>query len=232
MKTVFLILFSSLSFIPGLVVAQDIAKESGVPVSAPSNPKIGFVFDHDKLDVPHYEFELQQNCQATYESRSKPDPQNLEVETLKKEIKLSPSTCARIFQLAKSANYFNGNFDFTKSKIAYTGKKTLSYTGPEKSGSTSFNWSENPAITELTATFQGISMTLEAEPTLRRLRRFDKLGLNAELAQLEQEANSGWLKEISLISDLLEEIVQDKAIMGLARHRAEHLLEIAKSQSR
>src|SRR5882724_1043451 len=111
MKTVFLILFLSL-FIPGLVVAQDIAKESAVPVSTPSTPKVGFVFDHDKLDVAHYEFELQQDCRATYESRSKPDPQTQEVETLKKEIKLSPATCARIFELAKSANYFNGNFDF------------------------------------------------------------------------------------------------------------------------
>jgi hypothetical protein len=225
MKTVFLIFLSAL-----VCAAQN--PEKPVTADGPAGAKIHFIFDHDKLDVTHYEFEVGENCETTYTSRSKPDPQTQESESLSKEVKLSPSTCARIFELAKSANYFNGNFDFTKSKIAFTGKKTLSYSGPGRSGSTSFNWSQNPAITELAGTFQGISTTLEAEPRLRQLRRFDKLGLNAELAQLEQQANSGFLKEIGLISDLLQDIAQDKSIMGLARHRAEHLLQIAGSQGR
>jgi len=226
MKTVLLFLFSS--FIMPLA-AQNMGPDSAAPASA---AKIRFAFDYDKLELTHYDFEVAENCQGTYTSRSKPDPQSLEVETLNREIKLSPATCTRIFDLAKSANYFSGNFDYTKNKIAFTGKKTLSYSDPARNGSTSFNWSENPAINELAETFQGISTTLEAEPRLRRLRRFDKLGLNAELAKLEQQADSGWLKEIGLISDLLQEIAQDKAIMGLARHRAERLLQVANSQHR
>jgi hypothetical protein len=201
------------------------ATASGV-VSA-SIPKVHFAFDHEAMEVPHYEFDVDADGHAIYKSSGKPDAQSGEVETLNKNFDLSPAARSRIFELAKQADYFNGSFDYTKNKVAFTGKKTLSYSDKTRSGSASFNWSENKPITELASLFQGISATLEAEPRLRRLRRFDKLGLNAELANLEQLANSGFLAEIGLIGDCLREISNDGTVMGMARKRAEHLLQMA-----
>jgi hypothetical protein len=192
--------------------------------------KIHFAYDHDALETPHYEFDVYADGHASYKSSGKADTQTGEVETLSKEFKVSPATRSRIFELAKAADYFNGSFEYTKNKVAFSGKKTLSYADPTRNGSTSFNWTENKAVTELSGIFQGMSATLEAEPRLRRLRRFDKLGLNAELAKLEQMAASGWLTEIDLIGDILREISQDGTIMGMARHRADHLLQIAAAQ--
>jgi hypothetical protein len=209
------------------VSAQNAFPTSATPATI---AKIHFAFDHDAMETPHYEFDVDADGRAFYKSSGKPDGQSGEVETLSKEFKLSPATRSRIFELAKAADYFNGSFDYTKNKVAFSGKKTLSYSDPSRNGTTSFNWTENKAVTELTGIFQGISTTLEAEPQLRRLRRFDKLGLNDELAKLEQMADSGYLKEIGLIGDILREISQDGAIMGMARHRAEHLLQIAGSQ--
>ncbi|MCU1305461.1 MAG: hypothetical protein JWN45_156 [Acidobacteriaceae bacterium] len=200
-------------------------------VSAPL-PKVHFAFDHDAMEVPHYEFDVDADGHAVYKSSGKPAAQSGEVETLNKNFNLSPATRTRIFELAKQADYFNGSFDYTKNKVAFTGKKTLSYSDKTRSGSASFNWSENKPITELASLFQGISATLEAEPRLRRLRRFDKLGLNAELASLEQLANSGFLAEIGLIGDCLRDIANDGAVMGMARKRAEHLLQMASDGQR
>jgi hypothetical protein len=197
-----------------------------------SLPKVHFAFDHDAMEVPHYEFDVDADGHAVYKSTGKPDAQSGEVETLNKEFNLSPATRTRIFDLAKQADYFNGSFDFTKNKVAFTGKKTLSYSDKTRSGSATFNWSENKPVTELASIFQGISATLEAEPRLRRLRRFDKLGLNAELAQLEQLANSGFLAEIGLIGNCLREIANDASVMGMARKRAEHLLQMASDGQR
>jgi hypothetical protein len=207
--------------------------QSAIPnggVSA-SLPKVHFAFDHDAMEVPHYEIDVDADGHAIYKSSGKPDAQSGEVETLNKNFNLSPATRTRIFELAKQADYFNRSFDYTKNKVAFTGKKTLSYSDKTRNGSTTFNWSENKPITELAGIFQGISATLEAEPRLRRLRRFDKLGLNAELAQLEQLANSGFLAEIGLIGDCLREIANDSAVMGMARKRAEHLLQMAASDA-
>ncbi|MCU1284582.1 MAG: hypothetical protein JWO13_932 [Acidobacteriales bacterium] len=212
-----------------LLIATSAFAQAPTPPNNSSLAVIRFTFDHDQMEIPHYSFDVDSSGRATYKSVGKPESDG-QPETLQKEFKLSGKTRERIFELAKKADYFNGNFDFTKIKIAFSGKKTLSYSDATRTGTTTVNWSENPAITELNGIFQGISTTLEAEPRLRRLRRYDKLGLNAELAGLERQAQSGWLKEMVLIEDILREISQDGTIMGLARKRADHLLQIAASQ--
>src|SRR4051812_46767882 len=105
-------------------------------------PKVRFVFDYEAMEVPHYEIEADANGHATYKSTGKPDAQSGEVETLKKEFNLSPATRSRIFELAKQADYFKGSFDYTKNRVAFTGKKTLSYSDKTHNGSATFNWSE------------------------------------------------------------------------------------------
>lgn len=216
--------FAALFLFAIFAVAQEKATNT-----AQSAAVVRFTFDHDQVEVPHFSFEVDSRGRSKYKSLGKPDS-NGETETLEKEFTLSEKTRDHIFELAKKTDYFKGNFDYTKSKIAFSGKKTLSYSDGNRTGTTTVNWSENPAITELNSIFQGISSTVEAEPRLKRLRRYDKLGLNAELAALEGQAQSGWLKEISLIEDVLRDIAQDGTIMGLARKRAEHLLQIAASQ--
>jgi hypothetical protein len=216
--------FAALFLFAIFAVAQEKA-----PKTAPSAAVVRFTFDHEQVEVPHFSFEVDSQGRSKYKSLGKADS-NGETETLEKEFTLSEKTRDRIFELAKKTDYFKGNFDYTKSKIAFSGKKTLSYSDGNRTGTTTVNWSENPAITELNSIFQGISSTVEAEPRLKRLRRYDKLGLNSELAALEGQAQSGWLKEISLIEDVLRDIAQDGTIMGLARKRADHLLQIAASQ--
>ena len=75
--------------------------------------------------------------------------------------------------------------------------------------------------------FQGIASTLHGEAELIRLRKFDKLGLDAQLKLMEDQAKSGWLKEIGVITQVLNEIKSDPKVMGMARTRAERLLKFA-----
>ena len=82
-------------------------------------------------------------------------------------------------------------------------------------------------MTQLADLLQGISGTLEEEPVLQRLRKYDPLGLNVELAKMEKLEKSGWLRELSLISGILRDIASDGKIMGVARKRAERLLQKA-----
>jgi hypothetical protein len=216
-----------------LIATSLITSSAFAQTPAPPNKAVPavvrFTFDHEEMEIPHYSFEVDSTGHATYKSVGKPEADG-QPETLEKQFTLNEKTRDRIFELAKKADYFNGNFDFTKNKIAFTGKKTLAYSDATHNGTTTVNWSENPSITELNSIFQGISATLEAEPRLNRLRRYDKLGLNAELATLERQAQLGFLKEIVLIEGVLREISQDGNIMGLARKRADHLLQIAATQ--
>ena len=188
--------------------------------------KIRFIFDDAELPISHYEIDLEATGKAHYESLSKPDADG-HSDKLTRDFSLPPAKVAQIFNLAKEANYFHGSFDYTEHRVAFTGTKTISYADDSHQETASFNWSENKPITEIATIFQGISTTLEKEPVLKRLSRFDKLGLNAELAVMERQAEGGWLQELGLISDTLEEISKDPSIMTLARKRASHLLQLA-----
>ena len=89
----------------------------------------------------------------------------------------------KIFRYAREANYFNGDFSFKKHAVASTGKKTLTYVDPARHFQTTYDYSENKAIQEITSIFKGISNTIEHGRKLQFLRRFDKLGLEAELKE-------------------------------------------------
>jgi hypothetical protein len=147
---------------------------------------------------------------------------------------VSDATRHRIFELAQQARYFRGDFDYKKSRIADTGTKTLSYSeGPGEvyfaptngvRSQTTYNWSENHAIQQLTDIFQDLGATLEHGRKLSYLHRFDKLGLDAELKNMEEARKSGQLVEIQAIAPILRDIAQDYYVLRLARQRAERLL--------
>ena len=125
---------------------------------------------------------------------------------------------------AKTLNYFNGNFDI-KHKVAFTGTKTMIYADPARYFKTSYNYSENKDIEELTRLFQGISNTIEHGRKLQFVRRFDKLGLEKELKGMEEMARNGYLAEIQIIAPTLQNIANDSSVLHIARERAQRLLQ-------
>lgn len=216
---------------------------------------VSFTFSNSKSQPSEYIIQVANDCSATYtEKGGEEESQELveqpgndddegapakpaknfaenkeEKESAPKRFPFSQTTCREIFDLAKAANYFDGDFEFRKHKIAYTGDRILGYFTPGVSHKAAFTWSENPNIQKLSAVFEGTVATLEAGPKLEKALRFDKLGLNELLKGLEGQAQNGYLKELSLIEPVLKRIATDPKVMSIARQRAQHLL--AQSQA-
>lgn len=138
---------------------------------------------------------------------------------------VSEKTREHIFSLAQSVNYFDGDFDYTKHRIANTGTKTLGYSDGARKTHTTYNWSENQEIQELTNFFLGISATQEGGRRLLFLQRFDKLGLEAELKSLQSLSHENRLAEVEAITPVLQTIIADRAVMHVTRQRAQKLLD-------
>jgi len=147
--------------------------------------------------------------------------------TFTKQFRASDSVREKIFVLAEQARFFDGNFDFTKHVIAQTGSKTLSYVDASRRTSTTYNYSEDPAIQELTALFQGISQTIEGGRKLEFDRRFDKLSLDADLRALEDLSKDGHLYEVQAITPQLQKIANDRSVLHIAQERAQRILRRA-----
>jgi hypothetical protein len=137
---------------------------------------------------------------------------------------LSEQTRVRIFDLAKQLNYFDGKFDYRKSRIAFTGTKTLKFQNGKTEHETSYNWSDNLALQDLTKLFQNMSETIELGRSVAEKYRFDKLGVDAEMKKLEQATKDDRVAELQAIEPILAKIAKDPGMMNITRHRAELLL--------
>lgn len=208
----------------------------GAPV-----PVITFDLVRPGVDPPHYSIAIERTGRAAYRAAPAPEKGQAEGDPYIVKFTASQETRDRIFELAEQANRFNGNFDYTKSRIANTGAKTLTYyvghlpanLGQPVRGEhnqTTYNWSENSAIQELTAIFQGISTTFEFGRRLNFERRFDKLGLDAELKRMEQMQKDGQLNEVQAVEPTLSAIADDFSVMRIARERAKRILAAASNR--
>jgi len=169
------------------------------------------------------------NGAGEYRSRN-PEKSGDDVDDFQTDFTVSPACRDKLFRYAKEAGYFDGDFTFKKHVVASTGKKTLSYSDPARHFSTTYDYSENKAIQEITNILAGTSATIEHGRKLQFLHRFDKLGLEEELKGMEAAMESHNLAELQIIRPTLESIAADSAVLNIARQRAKRLLAKANSE--
>ncbi len=170
---------------------------------------------------PYYSVAVESTGRTTYYSTPKSSNSG---DPYTSRFTLSPDTQKRVFDIARQLNYFQGNFDYKKSKIAFTGTKTLSFKNGKEDHQTTYNWSDNLAIQQLTKLFQDISETVEIGRVITEKYRFDKLGVDAEMKKLEQASKDDRVAELQAIQPLLIRISKDTSMMNITRRRADALL--------
>ncbi|HZU21804.1 MAG TPA: hypothetical protein VE998_03165, partial [Terriglobales bacterium] len=134
---------------------------------------------------------------------------------------------ARIFALTQKLNYFSGSYEYTRGRVANTGSKTLVFADSSRHNSTTYNYSQVPAIQELTRFFQSVSATLEYGRRLQYDLRFDKLDLPKQLDKMTAEAQDKQLAELQAVVPVLQKISADSSVMRIARVNADRLLAMA-----
>ncbi len=225
---VLLVATLAFSTMPVLFQSQSTTPDAGQQQNA-TVPLITFDLNWEAATPQNYTITMDANGKAQYVSRSPtrtpegsdgPDPDYTIAFTM------STANRDRILQLAKELNYFNGSFDFTQHKVANTGRKTLTYADLSRSFHTTYNWSENKSIEEITRIFQAISNTVEHGRKLQFMRRFDKLALAGELKAMETMAQANYLAELQIIAPLLQNIANDSSVLHMARQSASRLLMV------
>jgi hypothetical protein len=214
-----------------LILAAQLALSGQDTQQNPIRPTITFDRVWEAYKPQNVTITVQSTGSARYVSRNPftpPEPGADPDYTL--DFTLSSRSQQKLFREAREANYFNGDFSFKKHVVASTGKKTLTYSDPVRHFSTTYDYSDNKAIEEITNLFSGISNTIEHGRKLAYLHRFDKLGLEDELKAMEDAAESHNLAEVQIIAPMLKSIQDDTKVLNIARQRAKRLLAKAKSE--
>jgi hypothetical protein len=238
MKLVMLAVVSSalLQTATPLCAGQSVAPQadSAAASALGSGAEVSFQFEREGLPVPQFTIQLSEDGPGRYRAEQAERPSTTTsvrgqaAQHVDRTMVLSPATLAKIFKTARELNDFNITCASKLKNIADTGKKTLSYSGPDGHGSCVYHYSENKSVAMLTDALIGIAYTMDEGRRLEFLHRYDRLGLDAEMITLSQEADAGRALELGTISQTLTALVNDTAVLERVRSRAAKMLEQAK----
>lgn len=191
---------------------------------SPAQPTIRYSFDWSQgFPWQKYTIDVQSDGKAQFHGTPQADG-SYDTDPYEQDFTMSATNRQKLFDYAKWLNYFQGDFDSHLKHVAKTGTKTLQYDSPQEKGSTTFDYSQHPEIQQLTRLFTGIATTIDYGRKLAFQYRFDKLGMNQRMKELEQLQKDGNVEELQIIEPTLRKIVDDPNMMNISRQSATRLL--------
>lgn len=138
---------------------------------------------------------------------------------------VSSALRGRIFELTAKLNYFKGLDLDVHRKIANLGEKTFRWEKGSESHEVKFNYTINPDATQLLQICEGLARQQELIDLLQRRMKYDRLGVNDALLQLETDFSKGVLPEPERVLPILDQISGDSRFVEIARERSRALAE-------
>jgi hypothetical protein len=232
-----------------LIFSSSILFSSNVYSQTEAPAVVTFTIDFPTSQPEHYSIRVQSDGSARYQSSGRLSPDSDETDSDETDshdndshnndsrnndshnndsfdlaFTLAAETRQKIFELAAKAGYFQKDVASHHKDLAFTGKKTLAYKDARRSGESTYNYSTNPAVQDLTNLMQNLSATLEFGHRLQYDRHYQKLALDEELKRMEELARTNELVEVTAIQPILDQIIADPSVINVTRARAQRLL--------
>jgi hypothetical protein len=208
-----------------LFCSSVLGQQATTPASAADQPSVCFSFKwNEGLPWQSYSIHVQANGETHFNGTPNP-AQGGDTDPVQQDFVMSEANRQRIFDAARKLHYFQGDLDSHLKHIAQTGSKTLAYQSALARGSSTYNYSQNPDVQQLTELFLGVATTLDYGRKLEWNYRFDKLGMNQTLHELEELQTGHRVEELNAIEPILRRIANDPNLMHISRQSAQHLLK-------
>jgi len=140
------------------------------------------------------------------------------------KFQLAESDTAAIFALADKLEHFKRPLE-SQLKVAFMGMKTFRFEDAAEKQEAKFNYSEDPDAQALLDWFERISETEQHFINLERTVKYDKLGVNSALLQLQISFEHKRLVAAQQLLPLLDRVARNESYMHMARERAVGLAE-------
>jgi hypothetical protein len=204
---------------------------AAVPLTAqippPASAHIVYTFEHPQLQPSRYTITIDETGAGRFASEPGPAGDSSDgvfPSALDRPILLDDSLRGDLFRYARSHSFFATHCSANQNGLAFTGNKTLSYSGPDGNGSCTFVWAGDPVLQRIADQLGAVAFTLEEGRRLDVEVRHDRLGLDAELETLQDAVKDRRAWDLPNIADQLKVIADDQQVMDRARKRALALL--------
>jgi hypothetical protein len=208
---------SCLTLLAAALLAAAISPMARADRSPAGGPTITFrkVF---KSSYPEFvEIKLDESGKGTCDIRQLSDdasPQPFEI---------SAPIAQKIFALAGSLHNFQGVDLEVHRRIASLGDKTFRYDNGSETHEVTFNYTMNPTATDLLNIFENLSRQASDLADLQRTMRYDRLGVNDVVAQIQKDYEGKLLPEPERFLPLLDQLAADEKYINIARDSARTL---------
>jgi hypothetical protein len=171
-----------------------------------------------KSSYPEFvEIKLNESGRGTFDMRQ------LDEEANPQPFEVNASLAARIFALAAKLHNFQGVDLDVHRRIANLGEKTLKYDKGAETHEVKFNYTLDDSAGQLMAIFEGLARQSTDLADLERTMRYDRLGVNDVLQQIEQDYNNKQFPEPERMLPALDQLAADDKFIDIARQRARTL---------
>ena len=196
--------------------------------SAQTSSRIVYTFEHPQLNPSKYTITIDETGAGHFSSQ--PGLANVDNQdgvfpaAVERDIHLDQKLRTDLFDYARAHAFFGDHCDRGRGGLAFTGNKTIAYTGTDGHGSCSFVWATDPVLQRLSDQLNAVAFTIEVGRRLEVEVRHDRLGLDSELQGLQDALKDQRASDLHNIASDLQAIADDQQVMNRARKRALALL--------
>jgi hypothetical protein len=187
---------------------------AGLAFAADAVPRIVFTKSFPGSVPAWYSVTIDQTGAAEYREDPKDDNPI--------KFHMTEADTAQIFELAGKLDHFKRKLE-SPAKVARMGDKTLHYEKDGASAETTFNYTEDPDGRMITDWFERISETERHLMDLERVVKYDKLGVNDALLQLEVTFDHKRLVAPEQFLPMLDRVIKNESFIHMARERAAYI---------
>ncbi|HUJ41648.1 MAG TPA: hypothetical protein VLW54_13995 [Candidatus Acidoferrales bacterium] len=200
------------------------ARAAGQSQSAPAKGAVVVYRKVFKSSSPEFtEIRIPESGPGTCDLRGldeEPDPQELDI---------SPMLREKIFALAGALHDFRNLSLDVRRRIANLGEKTFRYEKGGEINEVKFNYTINAKAGQLQQIFEALAQEQEDLAVLARRMKYDRLGVNEALIQVENDVKQKAVAQPERFLPLLEQIGADSHFLDIARQRARALADTIRS---
>ena len=191
-------------------------------LSAADLPRIYYSKDFPGSRPPHVEVWIDSSGNGEYNDSPADQPPL--------RLQLEPSETEAIFSLAAKLGYFSRPLE-SGLNVAFMGTKTFRFQDGATSHEVKFNYTQDTDGQLLMKGFEGINETAQHVINLEQTAKFDHLGVDKALLQLQLSLEKNQLVGVRQLLPILDRIAKNAALFNRARERAATIAAAIRAQT-
>jgi hypothetical protein len=179
-----------------------------------------YVFVNERFTIPRLEVEFDGAGAGQYTFKRK------DQDVITNTLAISNRLLVQMNVLFEEANFLNSQESYQHKKdFSHLGTMTITFRRGGQERTTTFNYTDNPAMAQLAEIFRNITTQEMRVFDLENTRQTDPLSMPAQMRQMDSELKGKHYADPQALIPLLKDIEQDPGIPLIARNDAKRMIQ-------